>query len=230
MSERERFTQAYEDELRATVFELRVTARSCKGTVCDDDKAGPLSEKANALESIADRIAAILRSPEPIEAAPGYEVVRSSPNGTALWIRVRGVGILRFNRARLNPDAQNAPEEPIGAAKYDADGVPVGLTSVQALAWALKLRPDPVAEPIEAVPSAPVADAAGGRPEVRASVVGKGTHTPDPSPTVSRISPVADVEGAGPCCEDCGKPIDAGARRWADDVWTCAKCSVLHAR
>jgi len=108
-----------------------------------------------------DLLALILRPPEPIEAAPGYEVVRSSPNGTALWIRVRGVGILRFNRARLNPDAQNAPEEPIGAAKYDADGVPVGLTSVQALAWALKLRPDPVAEPIEAVPSAPVADAAG---------------------------------------------------------------------
>jgi hypothetical protein len=36
-------------------------------------------------------------------------------------------------------------------------------------------------------------------------------------------------EEGGPFCEDCGKPIDAGAMKWADDVWTCAKCSALHA-
>lgn len=37
------------------------------------------------------------------------------------------------------------------------------------------------------------------------------------------------VVGRGPFCEDCGKPIDDGARKWADDVWTCSKCSEMHA-
>jgi hypothetical protein len=78
------------DELRLAIFDLRVIARSCKGTVCDDEKAPVYSARADALERIARHFARASRDDVERLAIWCEKEARAHEKSAADWIGPRG--------------------------------------------------------------------------------------------------------------------------------------------